>query len=65
MFQKLPLIIRKYDKGLQVDKRSKPDNNVTIYRAVSAQVLLIDRPASKYQGAIGTAKAKAVGCSIL
>jgi len=31
MFQKLPLIIRKYDKGLQVDKRSKSDTNVTTH----------------------------------
>jgi len=35
MFQKLPLIIRKYDKGLQVDKRSKSDTNVTTARAAN------------------------------
>ncbi|AOY44462.1 hypothetical protein AOT82_2083 [Psychrobacter sp. AntiMn-1] len=36
MFQKLPLIIRKYDKGLQVDKRSQTDTNVTTWQSSEA-----------------------------
>ena len=81
MFQKLPLIIRKYDKGLQVDKRSQTDTNVTTwqsseatkcsydkavsYRTIGFWLLMVGRPACKYQGSIGTAKAEAVGYSIL
>jgi len=38
MFQKLPLIIRKYDKGLQVDKRSQTDTNVTMFRRIKMTI---------------------------
>jgi hypothetical protein len=57
MFQKLPLIIRKYDKGLQVDKRSKSDTKVTTATIQSFLALFLVfllalglyRPTGKYQ----------------
>ena len=65
MFQKLPLIIRKYNKGLQEDKRSKTIINLTLINLAYEDKVFALRPTGKNKRAIGTAKAEAIGYRIV